>query len=148
MNVHYNSTRVPATRWTRPGYQIILSGSRPALVEFYAPWCGHCKQLAPIYEELADAYAAAKDALIIAKVDADTHRALSTRYGIKGFPTLKWFDVDGSGEKKPVDYEGGRELEDFVQFIKEKTGMTMMLVLFLRCGMLNILHACSFCLHH
>ena len=51
--------------------------------------CGHCKHLAPVYEELADAYLHAKDKVTIAKVDADAHRDLGQRFGVSGFPTLK-----------------------------------------------------------
>ncbi|KAI9299257.1 disulfide isomerase [Neoconidiobolus thromboides FSU 785] len=91
----------------------------PALVEFFAPWCGHCKTLAPIYEKLADSFAKHQDKVIIAKVDADTHKDLGNKYDIKGYPTLKWFPV---GSDEPEDYEGARELEALQDFIKERTG--------------------------
>ncbi|KAJ7066967.1 protein disulfide isomerase [Mycena amicta] len=66
----------------------IIGKGKPALVEFYAPWCGHCKSLAPTYEQLADAFAG-KD-VVIAKIDADGEgKPLGTKYGVTGFPTLK-----------------------------------------------------------
>lgn len=99
--------------------KIAISG-KPALVEFFAPWCGHCKSLAPIYEELAQNFAFAKDKVTIAKVDADAEKTLGKRFGIQGFPTIKYFD--GKSDK-PEDYSGGRDLESLTEFITKKTGV-------------------------
>ena len=100
--------------------QIVLKSGKPAFVEFFAPWCGHCKNLAPVWEELAHNHAFAKDKLSIAKVDADVHKDLGKRFGVQGFPTLKWFD--GTSDM-PVDYNGGRDLESLTAFVTEKTGI-------------------------
>ncbi|KAA8652567.1 hypothetical protein EYZ11_002372 [Aspergillus tanneri] len=99
---------------------VVLKSGKPALVEFFAPWCGHCRNLAPVYEELAQAFSHAEDKVTVAKVDADANRDLGKRFGIQGFPTLKWFD--GKSDK-PEEYSGGRDLESLSAFITEKTGV-------------------------
>ncbi|TFK40373.1 thioredoxin-like protein [Crucibulum laeve] len=105
---------------TPANFDDVVGKGKPALVEFFAPWCGHCKTLAPIYEQLADAYAHAKDKVVIAKVDADGEgRPLGQKYGVTGFPTLKWFDADGKEEK----YEAGRDLDSLAAFITKKSGV-------------------------
>jgi protein disulfide-isomerase A6 len=91
---------------------------KSALVEFYAPWCGHCKSLAPKYEELAKIFAGEKS-VVVAKVDATVESSLAEKFEVKGYPTIKWFPA---GSDTPIDYEGGREVEDFVTFINENAG--------------------------
>ena len=72
-----------------------------ALVEFYAPWCGHCKELAPIYAEAAEIIAADHGSQPLAKVDAALHTGLATRFNIESFPTLVLFR-----QGQPHDFEG------------------------------------------
>ncbi|KAL9006783.1 MAG: hypothetical protein Q9188_000470 [Gyalolechia gomerana] len=100
--------------------KVVLQSGKPALVEFFAPWCGHCKNLAPVYEELAQNFGFAGDKLVIGKVDADEHKDLGRKFGVQGFPTLKWFD--GKSDK-PEPYEGGRDLDSLASFISDKTGI-------------------------
>lgn len=96
---------------------VVLDESKDVLVEFYAPWCGHCKALAPTYEKVATAFKS--EDVVIASLDADKYKDLGEKYGISGFPTLKFFPKNN---KDGEDYEGGRDLEDFVSFINEKCG--------------------------
>jgi len=88
------------------------------LVEFYAPWCGHCKTLAPEMASTGEAYEKAKPRdTVVAKVNCDAESAICQKYGVKGYPTLKWFD---KGAKEPVDYDSGRTADDLVKFINKK----------------------------
>ncbi|XP_065631299.1 probable protein disulfide-isomerase A6 [Quercus suber] len=98
--------------------EVVLDETKDVLVEFYAPWCGHCKNLAPTYEKVATAFKLEED-VVIANVDADKYKDLGEKYGVSGFPTLKFFP---KGNKAGEEYEGGRDLEDFVAFINEKSG--------------------------
>lgn len=98
--------------------EVVMDKSKDVLVEFYAPWCGHCKSLASTYEKVAAAFRL-EEGVVIANLDADKHRDLAEKYGISGFPTLKFFPKNN---KDGEDYEGGRDLDDFVNFINEKSG--------------------------
>ncbi|KAL2511798.1 Protein disulfide-isomerase like 2-1 [Abeliophyllum distichum] len=101
--------------------EIVLDEAKDVLVEFYAPWCGHCKSLAPTYEKVATAFKL-EEHVVIANVDADKYKDLGEKYGVSGFPTLKFFPKNN---KAGVDYDGGRDLDDFVTFINEKCATSL-----------------------
>ncbi len=92
--------------------------SKNTFVKFYAPWCGHCKALAPDWDTLAEKYAASPSVLI-ASVDCTTeeNRDLCQEYGVSGYPTLKYFK-DGSNEAH--DYGGGRGLDELDSFADQE----------------------------
>lgn len=95
--------------------EVVYNPKKNVFVKFYAPWCGHCKALAPVYEELAQAYADDKD-VIIAEMDATANEVADIN--IRGFPTLKFFKAGGNG-KNVVDYEGDRTLEALKEFVEK-----------------------------
>jgi len=98
--------------------KVVNDENKHVLVEFYAPWCGHCKRLAPDYEILAAAYASEPD-VVIAKVDCDVHKDIASAHEVTGFPTLKWFP---KADKAGVRYEGGRDLDSFITYINNAAG--------------------------
>jgi protein disulfide-isomerase A1 len=87
------------------------------LIEFYAPWCGHCKRLEPEYTQAAADLVANGVQVALAKVDATQHPKSAEHYGVQGYPTLKWF-VNGESS----EYGGGRTSKDIVSWISKKTG--------------------------
>ncbi|XP_071964006.1 protein disulfide-isomerase 2-like [Antedon mediterranea] len=86
--------------------------TKNVLVEFYAPWCGHCKALAPIYDELAEKFESSDD-IVIAKMDSTTNELEDVQ--IRSFPTLKYFLKETN---EVVDYNGERTLEGLTKFIE------------------------------
>lgn len=83
-------------------------------VEFYAPWCGHCKNLAPSWEKAAKTL---KGVVNVGAVDMTTDESVGAPYGIQGFPTIKFFGFDKS---KPADYQGSRDADGIVNYGLEK----------------------------
>jgi protein disulfide-isomerase-like protein len=99
---------------TADNFDSFIKQSPLALVEFYAPWCGHCKQLAPHYAEAARML---QGEVPVAKVDCTTEKEVCADQQVRGFPTLKLFQ-----NGKPIEYQGARTAEAIVSFIKKNTG--------------------------
>ena len=94
--------------------ELVTKSKKDVLIEFYAPWCGHCKSLAPKYDELGEKMTG--EEVEIVKMDA-TANDVPPAYSVSGFPTLYWLPSD---TKTPESYQGGREVDDFVKFISKK----------------------------
>jgi len=100
--------------------QIVMDPTKDVFVEFYAPWCGHCKQLAPTFDELAKRFSP-YSTVVVAKMDA-TANDVDPKYNVRGFPTLKFFRAT---DKVPLDYEGDRSLNNLVSFIEDHASLVL-----------------------
>lgn len=96
--------------------QIVMDPKKDVLIEFYAPWCGHCKQLEPIYKKLGKFYKDDAD-LVIAKMDMIANDIPNENIPeVTGFPTIKFV----TKSNQVVDYDGSRDLKGFKKFIKQE----------------------------
>jgi protein disulfide-isomerase A6 len=94
--------------------QEVIKGDSLWLIEFYAPWCGHCKNLAPEWTKAAKQL---KGVVKVGAVDMTEHQEVGAPYNVQGFPTLKFFGFD---KKNPVAYESGRDADSIVKFALDK----------------------------
>lgn len=102
---------------TKDNFDEIVNNADIILVEFYAPWCGHCKSLAPEYEKAAKELSQRSPPIPLAKVDATAEGELATRFEVSGYPTLKIFR-----KGKMFDYNGPRQKEGIVDYMSEQAG--------------------------
>lgn len=100
--------------------ELVIDSDKHVLIEAYAPWCGHCKKLAPIYEELGKKLQGNKD-IIIAKMDGAANEYPG--FDIQGFPTIKFYKK--GSKSAPIDFSGDRTLEGFTKFLEKETGLTL-----------------------
>ena len=99
---------------------LVMESNEPWIVEFFAPWCGHCKALAPEYEKAAAELKA--DGINLGAVDATVHPELAQKYKVKGYPTLKVFP--GGPKGKAQNYNGPREKDGIVEYARSTLGNT------------------------
>ncbi|UYV80089.1 PDIA3 [Cordylochernes scorpioides] len=92
--------------------ELVTDSEKDVLIEFYAPWCGHCKKLAPTFEELGTAMKG--ENVEIVKMDA-TANDVPPPFEVSGFPTIYY--LPKNKKSSPVPYHGGRELEDFIKYL-------------------------------
>ena len=91
----------------------VLSSDEPWLVEFYAPWCGHCKNLAPHWAKAATQL---KGKINMGALDATEHKNTAAQFSVQGYPTIKFFPAGAKVPSAVEDYTGGRTAEDIVQW--------------------------------
>lgn len=93
--------------------EVVFDKTKTVLVEFYAPWCGHCKQLAPVWDKVAESYIDKKiDDIVVAKMDATVNEMPHTR--VRSFPTIRMYKKESNEQ---VEYNGERTLEGIIKFL-------------------------------
>ncbi len=88
----------------------VLNASEPVLVDYWAEWCGPCKMIAPVLDEIAEEY---KDKLIVAKLNIDENPETPQHYGVRGIPTLMLYK-NGDVEATKVGALSKSQLKDFI----------------------------------
>ncbi|XP_060537106.1 protein disulfide-isomerase A6 homolog [Cylas formicarius] len=97
--------------------KLVLQSDDMWLVEFFAPWCGHCKNLAPHWAKAATEL---KGKVKLGALDATTHSAKASQYGVQGYPTIKFFPPGPKSADAAEEYDGGRTSSDIVTWALEK----------------------------
>eukprot|EP00434_Breviolum_minutum_P028357 symbB.v1.2.025088.t1/scaffold2313.1/size127079/9 len=97
-------------------FDSFLKEHERTLVEFYAPWCGHCQKLEPEYNQAADALRMEGAKTVLAKVDATAEPDLASKYEVTSYPTLKYF-VNGGD---PIEYDGPRDADGIAEWLRKR----------------------------
>jgi protein disulfide-isomerase/protein disulfide-isomerase A1 len=97
-----------------------IKDNKQTLVEFYAPWCGHCKKLQPEFEKAATELQGRN--IPLGQVDATVEKDLASKYNVKGFPTILWFE-----EGRNSEYDGGRTADSIVEWVSSMSGAAVIM---------------------
>lgn len=95
---------------------VVMNSNADVFIKMYAPWCGHCKSMAPAWEEFAESLAG-DDSVIVGDFDATSNDPGHPAYSVSGYPTILW--VKNGDKTNPQKYQGGRSVEDFKKWVKE-----------------------------
>merc|ERR1712159_788761 len=114
-----SSANAIATDLTADNFDSLVGGGKGSFIKFYAPWCGHCKALAPAWKQLGEAVAD-NDNVVIGDVDCTKEEGLCQKYGVQGYPTLKYFT--GATAALGDSYQGGRDFDALNSFASENLG--------------------------
>ena len=90
--------------------ELVLNSEKPVLIDFWAPWCGPCRMIAPVLDALADE----TDSVLIAKINIDENQSLAVEYFIRSIPALVLFK-DGKVDKKLLGVQPIDNLRQFIQ---------------------------------
>lgn len=129
------AVQVPKPTLNAAGEVLVLTGDTftdalaegPAFVKFFAPWCGHCKKLAPTWKQLARHM---QGKVTVAEVNCDDNSALCKAQGIQGYPSLVWFG-QGNNENGRSEYSSGRKFDQLKAFA-EKASASYVYFLWMR----------------
>ncbi|XP_058825857.1 protein disulfide-isomerase A6 homolog [Topomyia yanbarensis] len=97
--------------------KLVLNSDDVWLVEFFAPWCGHCKNLAPHWAKAASEL---KGKVKLGALDATVHTLKAQQFGVQGYPTIKYFPGGSKDRDAAQEYDGGRTASDIVNWALEK----------------------------
>jgi len=98
--------------------KVVFESGKGAFVKFYAPWCGHCKKMAPDWEKLGKAFADS-DQVVIGEVDCTVDKSVCSEQGVRGYPTIFSFMA---GDKNPTKYASGRSFDAMKAHVEKTFG--------------------------
>uniref|UniRef100_A0A6A7FUF1 Protein disulfide-isomerase A4 n=2 Tax=Hirondellea gigas TaxID=1518452 RepID=A0A6A7FUF1_9CRUS len=97
--------------------KMVIKSDKDYLIEFYAPWCGHCKKLEPVFKQLANQLSSSAPHVVVAKFDA-TSNDVPVNFDVAGFPTIYY--VRATDRNNPVKFDGDRTVQGFKAFVLEQ----------------------------